>query len=225
MHPLADDDRAACPVAAVGPRRCAPLSPDLTERNRKQSKADQTMSSSHSVTDRTPIRRSVEIALQPSRYRKTYRQGTVIRLTTTSWTAPSRVKDGPLPRRGHPGAQRPPRQRGARSALFGLSLTLFSLVAPICTAADPQASLALFQHLIETAPGEFEVRAFSLSAASGANATATVTTFTDQNGMFRGAATGAATAAGVNSGSPFQVLAPEDWKVDTAVGQSVSPAP
>lgn len=182
------------------------------------------MSSSHSITDRMPIRCGFEIALQPAWCRATDRQEAINRLTTASWAALFRVKDGALPRRGNLGAQRPLHWRGARLALLGLLLTLLGPVAPVY-AAEPEASLALFQHLIETAPGEFEVRAFSLSAASGADTTATVTTFTDQDGTFRGAVTGAAAGAGVSSESPFRVLAPEGWKVETPVGQWVTPAP
>lgn len=139
---------------------------------------------------------------------------------------PTRSKRGMAspPPRVESGLERPPCRVGARSALYVLTLSLLSLAAPVWS-ADPQSSLAIFQHLLETAPGEYELRALSLSAASGSEATATVTTFTDPDGKVRMGVTAAAAGEGVSSESPFTILAPEGWTVETQVGEEVSSPP
>lgn len=115
-------------------------------------------------------------------------------------------------------------RRAAYATGYGFLLGLLSAVAPVY-AADSQASLAIFQHLIETAPGEYTLKEFSLSAATGSDAAATVTTFTDADGVFRGALTGAAAGAGVNDESPFHISPPSGWTIDTRVASPSAAAP
>lgn len=172
------------------------------------------MSPNRSHTDQTRISGRFGIASRPSGCRTTRRRAAPSRVATAAAVARGRVQDGA-----------PLRPRGRRSALCALWLALLGPVGPVCLADEPQTGVAIFQHLIETVPGQFEVRAFSLSAAAGTNATATVTTFTDADGTFQRGVTAAAAGAGVNREAPFRVSAPEGWAVETPVGQSLPSAP
>lgn len=183
------------------------------------------MSSIRSGLDRKRIKCSVAIAVRASRYETKDRRDDVTgSLTTANREERSRVRD----RRGlwiptALCAQRSQRRSGVHGALLGVILSLLSPVATVCS-ADPQSSLAIFQHLIETVPGEYELRAFSLSVASGSESTATVTTLTDSDGKVRRGFTVAAAGEDVSSEPPFTLLAPEGWSTTARVG-STSPQP
>lgn len=89
-------------------------------------------------------------------------------------------------------------------------------------ALDPETSLAIFQDLIETAPGEFQLRALSLSAASGSSANASVTTISDAEGRLHLGFTAAVAGTEVGAATLPQITAPDGWTVETQVGQTVS---
>ena len=89
-------------------------------------------------------------------------------------------------------------------------------------AVDPETGIAIFQDLLETAPGEFQLRSLSLSAASGPSANASVTTISDPEGQLRMGFTAAAAGTDVDEASLPQTTAPDGWTVETQVGQTVS---
>ncbi|MFB1487274.1 MULTISPECIES: hypothetical protein [unclassified Thiocapsa] len=103
--------------------------------------------------------------------------------------------------------------------------TLALMIAAPAPSADPEVAVVLYQDLIEVAPGEFQVRGLSLSAAFGPTANASVTTISDPEGQVIMGFTSAVAGPDVRANSLPKVTVPEGWTVETQVGQSVTPPP
>lgn len=107
-------------------------------------------------------------------------------------------------------------------ALAGVLLSVIGSTAPVA-AQEPQTSLAIYQHLVETAPGEYDLRGLSISSATGTYASAGVAMLSESNGAGRIGATVAVTSSEpVDAEGMLMLDGPEGWTSEVQVGDQVS---
>ena len=111
-------------------------------------------------------------------------------------------------------------QPWARSAGSRAILAL-ALGATAPAWAEDQSAVAIYQHLVETSPGQFELRALSLSVAAGPAATASVATISDAGGQLHRGISFATAGPDVGSLSQLVIDTPVGWVVDREDGSNV----